>query len=321
MSFYMKWLLSKVQVASDLMGVPASFLVTASQQLTGFALFCILIIGSRLVGKPYKPKMLASRKEWLLIVALSVSFSLNIGLNLLSLSLIPLSFTMIIRGCSPLSTALVQTAVMRKKSDLSAGEWACMVVGVVCAGWVVLAKSGGFSGSSSSVFLFGVAMSVGSLLSGGLDFVCKGLLGANVKLNALDTTCYMALPVAFLTSVLGAVIVKPVSSSWATRFVPNMTDWAVFGKLWEVNPHVLGYVLLSGIWAFVYNTFVTFMVQKLSPATTAFAGNFNKAATILVSLLLLEGTRKPAVVLPVLGNIAAFYVYNVLQKRRKLAKT
>jgi len=321
MSFYMKWLLSKVRVASDLVGIPASFLVTASQQMVGFTLFLIFLGGSWLVGKPYTPKTLKSRGEWLLILGLSVSFAMNIGLNLLSLSLVPLSLTMIVRACSPLSTAIMQSTIMKKKQDISFGEWACMSVGIFCAIAVVIAQSGGPTGTASFAFFFGVAMSVASLFSGAFDFVFKGILGSSVKLNALDTTCYMALPVALFTTIMGGILSKPVSTSWAARFSPAMTDWAVFTKLWQVNPSILGWVVVSGLLAFVYNIFVTFMVVKLSPATTAFAGNFNKAATILLSLLFLEGNLAPGlrgkvIILAVLGNITAFSLYNVLKKRR-----
>eukprot|EP00439_Symbiodinium_sp_Y106_P057721 s127_g8.t1 len=48
-------------------------------------------------------------------------------------------------------------------------------------------------------------------------------------------------------------------------------------------------VVFSGLGAFVYNLYVTFMVVQLSPATSAFAGNFNKSAAILLSLVFLEG--------------------------------
>jgi len=111
-----------------------------------------------------------------------------------------------------------------------------MLAGVACAAIVVIARSDGLCGTASFAFFFGVAMSVTSLFSGALDFVFKGVLGTNVKLNALDTTCYMALPVACLTGIIGSVVAKPVSSSWAASFTPHMTDWSVFVKLWQVNP-------------------------------------------------------------------------------------
>eukprot|EP00928_Gymnodinium_smaydae_P047323 TRINITY_DN31578_c0_g1_i1.p1 TRINITY_DN31578_c0_g1~~TRINITY_DN31578_c0_g1_i1.p1 ORF type:complete len:608 (-),score=108.89 TRINITY_DN31578_c0_g1_i1:26-1849(-) len=324
MSFYMKWILSKIRVSEDLVGVPASFLVTASQQLVGLLFFALLVLTSWLLGRPYKPKKLKSLSDVLLVCALSLSFSLNIGLNLLSLSLVPLSLTMIIRACTPLSTACVQALLMRKHVDIALVEWALMVFGVLCAACAVIVQTGGLSGTSSASFFFGVAMSVLSLFSGALDFVFKGVLGADVKLNAVDTTCYMALPVALLTSVASVFWATPVPESWAMRFAPRMTNVAVFRHIWTVNPSIFGWIALSGMLAFAYNTFVTFLIVKLSPATAAFAGNFNKSATILFSLLLLEGalgagSRGLLVLLAVLGNIAAFTLYSVLKKRREEA--
>jgi len=322
MSFYMKWLLSKVRVAQDLTGIPASFLVTSSQQMVSFVLFLLFVLGSQLVGKPYRPKALKSRNEIMLILGLSLAFSLNIGLNLTAVALVPLSLTMIIRGCSPLSTAFLQATIMNKKQDISAGEWACMIVGVFMATACVIAQSGGPGGSANFAFFFGVAMSVFSLFSAALDFVFKGMLGGTeVKLNAMDTVFYQAIPVAVLTTIMAGFISKPVSVSWAARYSPIMTDFSIFARLWEVNPAAFGWVGLSGACAFIYNIFVTFMVVKLSPATTAFAGNFNKAATILMSLLILEGTgisgwRGMVTYGTVLGNICAFTCYNVIKGRR-----
>ena len=166
-----------------------------------------------------------------------------------------------------------------------------------------------------------VAMCVISLVAGALDFVVKGFLGSTATFTALDTACYMAVPVAFITGILGSVATKPVPSTWASRFMPHRTDLAVFGEVWRVNPSVFYWIMLSGRLAFVYNTFVTFLILRLSPATAAFAGNFNKSATILLSLLFFEGRHKSGlrdvmVVVAILGNIAAFTLYNVLKKRR-----
>jgi len=167
-------------------------------------------------------------------------------------------------------------------------------------------------------------MSVTSLFSGGLDFVFKSILGTSVKLNAVDTICYMALPAAIFTSLLGSALSKPVSATWAARFAPRMTDLSVFVKLWQVNPGIFGYIIMSGFLAFCYNVFVTFLIVKLSPATTAFAGNFNKAATILLSLVIFRelapGIRGLVILGAVFGNIAAFTTYNVLRKRRLSAE-
>jgi len=218
----------------------------------------------------------------------------------------------------------MQTLLQGKKQDISRAEWACMFVGVFCATAVVLAQSGGPTGKASFAYFFGVAISVTSLFSGGLDFVFKSILGTSVKLNAVDTTCYMALPVALFTAILGSLLSKPVSATWAAACAPRMTDLAVFSQLWQVNPWVFKFIALSGVLAFCYNTFVTFLIVKLSPATAAFAGNFNKAATIMLSLVIFRelapGARGVVILCAVLGNIAAFTTYNVMRKRRLSSK-
>uniref|UniRef100_A0A7S1WSW5 Sugar phosphate transporter domain-containing protein n=1 Tax=Alexandrium catenella TaxID=2925 RepID=A0A7S1WSW5_ALECA len=323
MSFYMKWILSKVRVSKDLVGIPASFWVTSCQQLAGFLLVLGFIVGSTLIGKGYRPKQLASRKELLLVLLLSCSFSMNIGLNLLSLVLIPLSLTFIIRSCLPLSTAISQTLIQGKSQDISLGEWGCMVFGVVCACVVVVAQSGGAAGSASPTFYFGVAMAVCSIFCGAFDMVFKSVLGTNVKLSPVDTIFYMSLPVVCLTGLIGT-IPKPVSPSWAAQFGSRMSDLEVFKKLFELNPTVLGLVFASGCLAFCYNVFTTFLVVKLSPATTSFAGNFNKAATVTLSLIFLEGQLPPgirgkALIAAIAGNIGAFALYNKLKSRRQTA--
>lgn len=322
MNFYMKWILSKIEVAEGLKGVPASFLVTSTQQLVGLVCVLGLLVVSRAFGRPYTPKPLASGKELLLVLCLSASFALNIGLNLFSLVLIPLSLNLIVRSCLPLSTAVSQTLIQRKTQDISAGEWGCMIAGVLCACVVVLAKSGGPAGSANPMFLFGVAMVVASIFCGAFDMVFKSVLGTSVKLSPLDTTYHMALPVAVFTGLIGALFPKPVSASWAARFGSTMTDVTVFQELWRLNPSVLGWVAVSGVLAFGYNIFQTFLVVKLSPATTSFAGNFNKAATVLLSMIFLEGKLPPGprgkiLALAIVGNIAAFALYNKLKSGRK----
>eukprot|EP00929_Paragymnodinium_shiwhaense_P007683 TRINITY_DN111591_c0_g1_i1.p1 TRINITY_DN111591_c0_g1~~TRINITY_DN111591_c0_g1_i1.p1 ORF type:complete len:477 (-),score=88.73 TRINITY_DN111591_c0_g1_i1:162-1541(-) len=322
MTFYMKFIMSKIQVTSKLVGVPASFLVTSSQQVVIFLLFLVFLFGTRVMGKAYKPKVLASKKEYLLILILSASFAMNIGLNNFSLCLVPLSITLVIRACLPLSTAVTQTLVLRKETNISPAEWICMIVGVTCAVAVVVAQSGNAAGAASASFLFGIFCSVASVFCGACDMVIKSLLGTSLKLKPMDTIAYMAVPTAFFTFLIGSLWSSPVSTSWAANVAPNMTNLEVFRKIWELNPSVFLYVGLSGLLCFFYNNLQTFMAVNLSPATTAFAGNFNKAATILIALLFLDGRlpsgiRGVVVVGGILVNIASFTAYNILKKRKK----
>jgi len=68
----------------------------------------------------------------------------------------------------------------------------------------------------------------------------------------------------------------------------------------------------------MYNVLQYGIVQTLSPAHTTFAGNFNKAATIVLSLLvglesLPEGKWGPVMLFAVFGNIVAFTAFNVVK--------
>jgi len=87
---------------------------------------------------------------------------------------------------------------------------------------------------------------------------------------------------------------------------------------------------LSGIFSFAYNVIQFSIVHTLSPAATAFGGNFNKAALVFLTLLLpfLQVHKLPEapyiywIWAAVLGNVAAFSAYSYLQilaKRQKAA--
>lgn len=322
LNVYMKWLVSKAPVVPGLKGVPASFLITGIQQLTAFVLFMGLLVGSRLLPgfKPYSPRSLRG-KERLLVIVLALAFSLNVGLNNFSLVLIPLSINLIIRACLPLSTAVSQTLI-RGRQDISLAEWGCMIAGVCCAGVTVLAKIEGRLATTSALF-FGIIVCILSTFSGAVDLVMKNVLGSDVKLSAIDSMCYMSIPAFFFLLVPGCFWAHPTSSAWATALgSKQVTDLAVLSKVAATNPGIIGLAVLSGLVAFGYNVLTTFLAVQLSPATTSFAGNFNKAAGILFSLLVLEGSLPkghwgPLLLTSVLGNIAAFVLYNNLRGRKK----
>ncbi|CAE7338484.1 unnamed protein product, partial [Symbiodinium sp. KB8] len=237
MGFMMKFVLSKVTVVPGLKGIPAPFFVTCCQQLVSFSIMCLVLLGSRAIGRPYSPQKI-SKQEMITVLCLAAAFSLNIGSNLLSMSLIPLSLSMIIRACSPITTAALQS-MDKKQRTPSAPEWLCLLIGVVCAAAVTLAESGGVAGEASFLFFFGVAICVFSICCGGLDFVLKAKLGKGPKLNALDLNFYNALPVACFTGLAATVIPKPVSATWAARYIPQMTDLQVVKRIFQVNPSIV----------------------------------------------------------------------------------
>jgi len=324
MNLYMKSVLSKIVVDEEegLRGVPIGFLLTAIQQLVAFAAFCCFLLIGKLCSGGYQVKKLTTFKEYVVVMCFSVTFALNIGLNNFSLSLVALSVNMIIRSCLPLSTAVSQLAVgsflqqSGNKKSVRPVDWLLMLLGVGFAVLATRAKGGG--GEESAAFGLGVACCIASLFSGALNMVLAGVLGAEMKLNPLDTTCYMSLPASLLL-LLPAMLVKHPLGHWPG--FPAMTDWQVLLEVAARNPWALLPVMLSGILSFIYNILQYTLVHKLSAAHAAFAGNFNKAATVALSLLLgLEslpaGWHGQLFIFAVVGNIGTFTIYSALKVKK-----
>lgn len=291
MNLSMKAVFSSTAVSQDLhlRGVPAGFLATALQQLVAFILFLLLMLFSRLTPWPYHPRRLTTMNEWIAVLCLSLSFAMNIGLNNTSLIFLAISVNLIIRGCLPLPTYVCQLALGRffgqAGSTLRPSEVCCLALGVACAVLVTISQvigSGERTHASGNLFV-GVLLCVVSTFSGALNLTIAGLLGTTFKLNALDTTCYMALPAGLFLLLPGFTVRHGLGGGWPDQ--APMTDWEVFRMVFELSPGTLGLVALSGVLAFMYNVLQYLVVQTLSASTTAFAGSFNKAASIALSLL------------------------------------
>eukprot|EP00443_Scrippsiella_acuminata_P071121 CAMPEP_0115394502 /NCGR_PEP_ID=MMETSP0271-20121206/12299_1 /TAXON_ID=71861 /ORGANISM="Scrippsiella trochoidea, Strain CCMP3099" /LENGTH=417 /DNA_ID=CAMNT_0002818175 /DNA_START=70 /DNA_END=1323 /DNA_ORIENTATION=- len=319
MNLYMKTVLSKIVINEEenLKGLPIGFLLTAVQQFVAFLAFCCFLVVGKIIGKGYRVKKLTSAREYLAVICFSVTFALNIGLNNFSLSLVAISINLIIRSCLPLSTAisqmLVGSLVGQQQKSIALMEWILMFVGVGCAALATYAKNmAGSSTEESAGLVLGVICCVASLFSGAFNMVLAGILGSELKLNPLDTTCYMALP-AGIVLLLPALVVSHPMGKWPG--FPDMTDWQVVAEVLARKPVALLPVAFSGILAFFYNILQYTLVHKLSAAYAAFAGNFNKAATVALSLALgLEalpaGGYGQLFLIAVFGNIAAFTVYS-----------
>jgi len=311
----MKIVLSGAVVSEELgyKGIPAPFLVCSLQQFTGFLVLVFVVLSSNL----YKPKRIAGKSEWFAVCCFSVTFAMNVGFNLFSLSMVPMSIHMVIRSCLPLPTAISQLLINRCSGNtayfIPRQEVFLMCGGVVCAVVATLAKAQG-SGSSESSWslILGVTMCCFSLFTGALNMALAGLLGTKVKLNPFDTTFYMALPVMVCMSL--PIMFAP-HPTWKGT---TMTDWQVLLKVLELSPSSIGLVLFSGVLSLSYNVLQIGMVQQLSATHTTLAGNFNKAAIAAVSLLIgletLPSGQSGAIwVLATMGNIALFTIHS-LQK-------
>merc|ERR1712008_391200 len=92
----------------------------------------------------------------------------------------------------------------------------------------------------------------------------------------------------------------------------------------ELSPATMGHVFLSGVFAAGFNVLRTSVAQRLSASHTAFASNFNRAATIIIAICmgmeaLPVGWWGVVMLLAVLGNIGAFTSFSLLKAHDKAA--
>merc|ERR1719436_2318984 len=121
---------------------------------------------------------------------------------------------------------------------------------------------------------------------------------------------------------------KPVPGMWPDVFVaPVASDLQILQGVWSLNKRTMMWLVLSGVFSFLYNIIQFSIVHTLSPSATAFGGNFNKAALIFLTLILpflrvheLPGMPYIGVIwIAVVLNIAAFGYYGYLQIEAKKA--
>jgi len=261
----------------------------------------------------------------------SLSFTMNIALNNYSFVFIPLSVNLIIRSCLPLSTFISQQVAAQitgdRIKDCRACEMLCMLLGCLFAVVCVLAENNGTkeaAGDEHSHLLFGCIICIVSLFSGSVNLALAGVMGSSLSLNALDTTVYMSVPAAVILLPFTLYYSHPVGAQWAAYLgSETSTDWEIFWAVWKLSPLTIFLALLSGVLALGYNVLQYGIVQSLSATHTAFAGNFNKVATIMLALLvgletLPEGYWGVLMLCAVFGNIGAFTAYNYLKAKAKM---
>merc|ERR1719384_2181112 len=190
-----------------------------------------------------------------------------------------------------------------------------MLLGVICAAIAVVAKMhvSGSGGGESKNLIFGVVVCVISLFSGSVNLALAGVLGTSVKLNSLDMTVYNSIPATLL--LLGPIFWYSHPVNWPNHGA--MTDWEIFNIVLAKSPSTICLAALSGALSLAYNTLQYGIVQCLSATHVAFAGNFNKALTIPLALLVGLETLPPGkwgwiMLFACFGSIGAFAVYNAV---------
>jgi hypothetical protein len=348
MNFLAKSILNN-QVVSDMpqrRGIPAPFFLTACQQMGSVFIFLLVVGLSAANLVSFKVKRLATTSEYLLIIFLGLFFALNISFNNLSITLLPISVNLVIRTCIPLFTLGAQRILGLFITVPSAGiaprELYCMLMGVGAAGLAVVASSKGKTSSAEGenfeTFLLGCTFCVLALCAAGLNSTLAQVLGSSMKMTPIDTAGYMGVPV-FTFCVLPFLFMTHPVNGWYTEEgfedKNSYTDLMLIKQVVEEAPFTMIPIMLFGPIAFMYNILQIWLYMSLSATHTAFAGNFNKAATIMLSMFL--GMEKGPWEFPVydedgnfagwhwvrffaiLGNILAFTAYSLLREQAKRA--
>lgn len=321
---------------NDLHGCPVGFALTAMQQVISF--FCFIILYGVLYYTPYKieTKQIGTCNEVISICIFGSVFALNIALNNFSLGYISIAVNLIIRSCLPLTTFMSQQGLalvgLYPFKPCRFSEIALMTLGVCFAALFTIAKIMGSAekGHSSSNMVLGVVICILSLLCGSLNLALAGVLG-EMKMSVYDTVAYMSVPATLFLLPFAMFLEKPVPGQWPEVFgTADATDWQILQQVMHIAPGTFALFALSGVFSFLYNIVQFSIVHTLSPSATAFGGNFNKAALVLLTLTLpflqvhsLPGSPYIEVIwFAVIGNVLAFSLYSYLQiLEKEKAKT
>jgi len=334
MNMYMKAVFSSSVVwasppgeGAPWLGFQASFFVTSMQQVGSFVIFWAVYGPAKLTGcTNYSIKVLENKKEVIAVLCFAASFTCNIALNNFSLMLMPLTLNLIIRSCLPLSTFGAQWIL--KKMETGEGkpvkplEIGLMALGVAMAGvcaWAQVSakaemedKSSG--GGETSRIMLGIVVCIVSLFAGSANLALAGLLGTSVKLDSAATVVYNSIPAACILFPLLFLVAHPIG--WSGQDGPR-TDFWVASQVWTHSKSTFAFAASSSLASLIYNILQYGIVQYLSATHVAFAGNFNKAATIPLAILvgidsLPQGKWGPIMIIGAIINIGAFAAYNMV---------
>jgi hypothetical protein len=316
------------------MGFQASFFVTGLQQACGFFIFWLFYLPLKALGfnklgdKVIEIKKLSSRNEVVAVLCFAASFTMNIALNNMSMALIPLTLNLIIRSCLPLSTFVAQWLLAKYSTGEGKPckiiEISLMLLGAaaMCVSvWAKVAaeaagESSAKAGSGESAkTVVGVVYCVVSLFSGSVNLALAGMLKTSVKLDAFNAVVYNSLPAAIILLPFVFILEHPVKH-WAGVDGYKTDAWIV-AQVWENSKSTFIFGASSAVASLVYNILQFSIVQYLSATHVAFAGNFNKAATVPLALLvgidhLPQAPYGLIMVSAAVVNIFAFAAYNVV---------
>jgi len=287
MKLFMKACLSSyvVSTPAHLVGFPAPFLVTAAQQVVGFITLstgdCIM----RQCGcTGVRSLILSSKSRYMILGSLAVAFTLNIGLNNLSLSLLDINVNMVLRSCTPAVSMLGDKllclcfpAVFASQQTASSWSKSLAVLMLVFGSANAVWSMSDVKAAQTQNFKFGVLVCVLSIIAWWLEIVLTGLLSAQHELNPASNVLWMGVPAACLLLIPAIAARHP--STWSPDW---MTDFEVASVAARWSYSCFGLALFSGVVAMGYNVLLYTFIQQFSPTEVAVAATTNKVLLLLV---------------------------------------
>jgi len=343
-----------------LAGVPAAFLVTSIQQLVTFLICGLVLLVALLPPWRYKIRSLRTWREQRAVLFFALAFAANHGFNNFSMSLVTVSLNLILRSCIPLMTVLLEVCFRcagiegygKTAARTTMTEVAFMLTGVLFAALATVSEAEGYPDASVAPsglmtptpmptvnsleaqqvdpplvtmlppgtlpdhhVMLGAVMGIFSIFFAAVNLLCAAELGGDLGVSVLDATFYSSLPAAIFLLLPVFTMAHP---SWPGS--GSMTDWQIFRKAMSLRPESIALIATSGALSVLYSFLQFWLVTNLSSAYTAFAGNFNKALCICISIAigLVElpvGPWRTTMILSIAGNSLAFAGYSYCFKQ------
>jgi hypothetical protein len=304
----------------DFKGIRAPFLFGAIHQLMVFFCFIVWAIFCRLTRSQDGPSPISSGRQLLVMTLLSLPHALNVGLNNLSISILPISLNLVIRSCFPLSNILADLVYKTYDPNFDARtsgyhvgntEKKCITIAVSCTLLAIIAQSYGGSHSMQSHLHVGMTAGAVSILSRTLDqWISRSLCSDREEfryMRSVDVMFYRSLPTAVLL-----MLPTFLSPHHVWPGMRPMTDWEVVCKVLKIRPGMMRLAVVFGLMATANNIVSKNLEKRLTERSALHLTNIlSKGAAGVLSVLygvesLPSGWWQVLMVVATMGNIISW---------------
>mmetsp|Transcript_3945 Transcript_3945/g.5830 ORF Transcript_3945/g.5830 Transcript_3945/m.5830 type:complete len:253 (-) Transcript_3945:51-809(-) len=242
-----------------------------------------------------------SSSQWFTLLMFTILFGINIAFGNLSLHIVDIPFSQVVRATSPLWNALLTTVLLNEYTPLSI--WASLVpvvMGVICMAY------GDFTFSYLSLVVIIIGIIIANLKSIASNKYIKGFQLHPIQFLAI--VC----PMGFLV----LLIISFFNGEWDTFIsttLPEMkaSDWV--------------FCVFTGLTAFSLNIANIIALVSTSPLTLSVVGNLKQITTIGLSFVLFDQqptlTQLTGIGLAIIGLFAYTFVKHTINEKRLKEKT